>query len=506
MASLSLRAAACRQVAHELLRQFERLRQVAAHAGLFLFNYFNVSEFGYMPKWPPPPCRATKEEDLWKDPNDYLFGKLRSGLWMPKGHPVGDETFIMDPGDPVWRDFLLEQAQRHLDRLPDTDGLAIDRMDLVRHYNPQADDGITWMNGRPARAFYFSWQQLMAKLGAMMHNADKAIILNNHTKRLDLMRDADGIYCEFGYSGTSLNASSLLCVRKPLMLWTDGPMALEPEPDAYFQRHLYLGGYPTAPYPGNNHCIKPGNNRADKFYLDYGPLLDAMRGKKWVLLPHVIEVADQKARANLFSVPGGYVIPVTFGGKDKNADIVLSGLPTLPGQDGFRVEVIHPGQEQWSTMATISASAGQIKLRVPLERGCAMVKLAHVWIDPKTTWFHSTANAQIGTTIAKGEIRYTLDGTQPTTKSLDGGNHLQLSLGENTTVHAAIFAAGKRVGDVVTSEFVRLPLTIGRASGAFHAPYGPLDTGAGRAGGAFHAPYGLELWRSGPAAPCRASQ
>ena len=44
------------------------------------------------------------------------------------------------------------------------------------------------------------------------------------------------------------------------------------------------------------------------------------------------------------------------------------------------------------------------------------------------------------------------------------------SLGENTTVHAAIFAAGKRVGDVVTSEFVRLPLTIGRASGAFRAP------------------------------------
>ena len=141
--------------------------------------------------------------------NDFLYGKLRSGLWMPKGHPVGELTFIMDPGDPVWRDFLLEQAQRHLDRLPDTDGLAIDRMDLIRLYNPQADDGITWINGKPARAFYFSWQQLMAKLGAMMHQAGKAIIVNNHTKRLDLLRDADGIYCEFGYAGTSLNTSAL---------------------------------------------------------------------------------------------------------------------------------------------------------------------------------------------------------------------------------------------------------------------------------------------------------
>ncbi len=288
---------------------------------------------------------------------------------MPKGHPVGETTFIMDPGDPVWRAFLLEQAQRHLDRLPDTDGLAIDRMDLIRLYNPQADDGITWINGKPARAFYFSWQQLMAKLGAMMHQAGKAIIVNNHTKRLDLLRYADGIYCEFGYAGTSLNTSALLCVRKPLMLWTDGPVVLRPEPDAYFQRHLYLGGYPTAPYPGNNHCIQPGNAWAEKYYLDYGPLLDALRGKKWVLLPHVIEVVGEKARANLFATPGGYVIPVVFGGKERSVDIVLRGLPVLPGQDGFRAEVIHPGEEQWSTLAAASDSAGQMKINVPLERG-----------------------------------------------------------------------------------------------------------------------------------------
>ena len=34
-----------------------------------------------------------------------------------------------------------------------------------------------------------------------------------------------------------------------------------------------------------------------------------MRGKKWVLLPHVVEVADKAAAVNLFEVPGGYVIP-----------------------------------------------------------------------------------------------------------------------------------------------------------------------------------------------------
>ena len=57
-----------------------------------------------------------------------------------------------------------------------------------------------------------------------------------------------------------------------------------------------------------------------------------MRGKKWVLLPHAVEVADQKARANLFAVPGGYVMPVVFGGKAKSVEVVLRGLPRLPGQ------------------------------------------------------------------------------------------------------------------------------------------------------------------------------
>ena len=185
----------------------------------------------------------------------------------------------------------------------------------------------------------------------MMHDADKAIVVNNHTKRLDLLRDVDGIYCEFGYAGTALNTSALLCVRKPLMLWTDGPSALDPDPDAYFQRHLYLGGYPTAPYPGNNHCIKPGNARAEQYYLDYGPLLDAMRGKKWVLLPHAVEVAGERARANLFAVPGGYMVPVVFGGREKSVELVLRDLPRLPAQNGFRVEVIHPGEDRWTRSA-----------------------------------------------------------------------------------------------------------------------------------------------------------
>ncbi len=73
----------------------------------------------------------------------------------------------------------------------------------------------------------------------------------------------------------------------------------------------------------------------------------------------------------------------------------------------------------------------------------------------------------MGTTIAGGEIRYTLDGAEPTAESLGGGYVLQFPLDRTATVRAAVFAGGRRVGEVMTAEFVRLP--------AIHGPGRPKD-------------------------------
>jgi hypothetical protein len=270
---------------------------------------------------------------------------------------------------------MLEQAQRHLDRLPDSAGICIDRMDWLRRYNLRADDGVSWLDGKPARSLYMSWHELMSKLGPMMHRAQKVIFGNNQTKRLELLRHLDGVYCEFGHLGPALNASAILALRKPLMCWTPEPDTLRPDPDAYFQRHLHLGAYPTAPYPGNHHCIHP-NSWADKYYLDYGPLLDAIRGKKWVLRPHVVEVVEQKARANLFEVPGGYALPVTFGGQASAATVVVKGLPRRGGQNRFRIEVIHPGESTSTSLSAVD-DGQQLRIEAPLRRGCAMLKLLY---------------------------------------------------------------------------------------------------------------------------------
>jgi hypothetical protein len=101
--------------------------------------------------------------------------------------------------------------------------------------------------------------------------------------------------------------------------------------------------------------------------------MDAMRGKKWVLAPHCVEVTEGAAKANLFHVPGGYAMPVCFGGKAEFAEVILRNVPDL---DNLNCSVIHPGIE--TTVAPkvlLNDKGGPLILRVPLRQGCAMVTL-----------------------------------------------------------------------------------------------------------------------------------
>jgi hypothetical protein len=216
----------------------------------------------------------------------------------------------------------------------------------------------------------------MAKLGPEMHKAGKVIFINDCIPRLEMLRQVDGIYAEWTWEGMDAywNYSALLGLRKPVMAWTpdDTFDKKKEKPDDYLQRCLYLGVYPTAPYPLNNHCLRP-SEVADAAYLDYGPLLDAMRGKKWVLEPHCVEVQDDAAKANLFETPQGYAIPVAFGGEAEIAKVVLRGLKGI--SDYTRVEALHPGVEK-SISVVVERSGDTFVLTVPLHRGCAMVRVA----------------------------------------------------------------------------------------------------------------------------------
>lgn len=343
--------------------------------GFYVLNYFNVTEFGNYITFPPPPRKAKDDIDLWKDPDDFLHYAIGDGILLnPEAKPYFSwhKCVAMDPGEPTYQNFLLEQAKRHIEKLPRSSGICIDRMDWLTFYNTHRDDGLAWYNNAPARSLITSWHDIISKLGPMMHNAEKVIFCNPHYRRLDLLRQIDGVYDEFGQYGFSMNLCAFLTVRKPLIGWTIDVPEIRDNPDTYFQRHLYMGAFLTAPVPGNDHTILP-DAEIEKHYLAYGPLLNAMQGRKWLLLPHVVKAMDKGVKVNLFEVPYGYVLPVTFAADRSNTTVIIRGL-TKNGKNKFRIEALHPNTKT-PIKVSVEAEADTLKLNVPLIRGCAMVKL-----------------------------------------------------------------------------------------------------------------------------------
>jgi hypothetical protein len=360
--------------------------------GFHVLSYFNVTEFGARMKYPLEQVKTTNEQELWKSANDFLAVKLNGALLhVPQGVPQeklgfysktqkGGEYFtwedgiVTDCGEPVYRSFLLDQAQKHINLIPSSDGICIDRLDWLRMYNEERDDGISWYIDRPARSLVTSWKSLMKDLGPLMHNGNKVIFVNNHDKRLDFLKNTDGIFDEFTYAGVPLNLTAFLCINKPALGWTADSSPIKSEgADNFFQKYLYLGVYPMAPFPGNDHSIRP-DEWTDRQYLDYGPLLALMKGKKWVLEPHCIEVTDKMAKANLFKVPDGYVVPVVFG---KQAKLVIVKVRNVPGLKNALCKAVYPGSEEEIALKS-EENPESLTIQVPLVRGCAMVKIENV--------------------------------------------------------------------------------------------------------------------------------
>jgi hypothetical protein len=341
-------------------------------SGFSVLSYFNVTEFGknMNNKGQREPVRTADDPELWKDPAGFVKFTMPEAVVDPK-ITTSYAAYIMDPAEPKYRAFLLEQAKRNCDMLPDTDGICIDRADWLRVSNRHADDGVSWLDGKPARSLFRSWISLMDEMGPLMHARDKVIFANLMTVRLELCKEIDAIYTEYGQVGNALNTAAFLGLRKPAICWTQGGTPNEPNPDAFMQRHLHMGCFPTAPYPHNNHCLNPGA-KVERLYSEYGKLLDSLRGKKWVLAPNCVTTTAPGAKVNLFEVPGGHALPVTFAGDAKEAVVRVKNIPGLAK---LRVTALHPGVEKPVEVSSVIKD-GVLELRVPIVRGCAMVLLA----------------------------------------------------------------------------------------------------------------------------------
>ena len=359
--------------------------------GFYVLNYFNVTEFGAKVIYPPTSAMINKPDDglLWKDCNDILYSKFEKGILPMPEKSIKDPKFkdakvpvpyytwengiAMDCGDSTYSGFLLGQARRHVQEIPNSFGICIDRFDWFRMFNERGDDGISWFEGKPVRSLVSSWKKLSPKLSSIMHGANKVIFANNHYKRIDLLSDVDGLFDEFTYCGNALNLTAFMCIDKTALGWTDNAETVRKEGgDSFFQKYLYMGVFPMCPFPNNDHSITQAPD-VDKLYLDYGPLMKLMRGREWVLNTHVVNAKDQMARVNIFKIKGGYSIPVVYARKD-SIEVYLTDLTEL--KDQLSCQAWHPGSEN-PVDVKYKTDGKTITLTVPVKRGCAMVYLGN---------------------------------------------------------------------------------------------------------------------------------
>eukprot|EP00041_Stephanoeca_diplocostata_P027866 m.777446 g.777446 ORF g.777446 m.777446 type:complete len:964 (-) comp23264_c0_seq2:304-3195(-) len=286
-------------------------------AGFKSLSYFDIGNWGTQTKLPAPnkpPLTCGTRTNGKGAPcptpaggNQYLQDVLRPALlqhgwslargsWQTyQSDWVG--TTDMDPAEEVFADLLSEQAQRHVQRLPSFQGIAIDRLDYSEFFNTDRDDNVSWVptnkgvvagSGpyRKARSLRFSYRSMFERLHQTFHVAppagqEKVMLMNcNSLCRIDLLPAFDGTFSE----GAALNGVAWTGLQNPTILWTYGLSNKSAhELDAFFQQHLAMNVYPMAPMPKNDHSIDPGDAFVEAMYVTYAPLFTAMVGSRWIL-------------------------------------------------------------------------------------------------------------------------------------------------------------------------------------------------------------------------------
>ena len=361
------------------LREYsERFKQNGFHT----LSYFNVTEFGNKIIYPYQK-NYSNDEDYWKSANDFLYNKLSSAMLRPQkimpdfdSRPIfsnWEDCVAMDPADSAYQNLLLQQAKLHIEKISASSGICIDRLDWLRYYNGGAADGVSFANGNKTRSLILSWNDIMAKLDPMMHQNNKVIFCNPLYRRIDLLKEVDGIYDEFGNNPQSLNLCAQMAMFKPIIAWTISINDFKPNPDAYFQQHLYMGAFLTVPFPGNDHTINP-DPAIENFYLDYGSMLNAIKGRQWILTPNVITVKDDSAKANIFKMNDKIIIPVIHGLQNSIVNLILKLPYQLLKKDKLLIKVLYPGETNWAKIGKYKF-ATEINLPVKLKRGCALISL-----------------------------------------------------------------------------------------------------------------------------------
>ena len=90
--------------------------------------------------------------------------------------------------------------------------------------------------------------------------------------------------------------------------------------------------------------------------MNYGPLFRAIRGRRWFLAAHAVQVTKGEAQANVFLTRNGIGVPIVLGAPFSLVSITIRGLE-WPANKTV-VTVLRPGGSGKGEKVAGSVSAG----------------------------------------------------------------------------------------------------------------------------------------------------
>lgn len=383
------------------------------------FTYTNLFEFGWY-SCPTCPaggwdCSAFSLQDVAADTagrsvaevnqtlacySKYLIDKLNisenqlvnpatRAPYVPPGC-VGFSS-VYDPGAEPYRSHLLEMLRTIMSHLANySGGIVMDRWDFAGLTNPRADDGVTAYirppsvsKALPLQSTTMSLLRVMENISAIVHTQHRrAISINDHTYRVDLLKHVDHAGDEHGAFPARIHANGLAFMSKPFSLGHPP------------QELLYWGGFPA----WSSTPARWGDGKAPfgETAIDYAEMFAQLAGKRWAGEAHAVKVVDGgPAQANLFViepksptsqtsvVSSGAaademtlirVLVIVLGPARGNVTVALRGAVEYESVTYFHPgsitgKLTPPPNDQNTTTLTVPLSHGD-------PTGCAVVRLA----------------------------------------------------------------------------------------------------------------------------------
>ena len=314
----------------------------------------------------------------------YECGSARCGL------------AIVDPGEPAYKRFIVEQHHKQVVETPMMVGVALDEQQFLGQMNMRRDDGVGWHDGKPCASILRSFINVSAAVaGEALHPAGKGLLINTHVYRLDMFQNVDGILDEYGDHPAKMLTNGILGLAKPVLAWDHCGGTVKSQRDAkscatdgstfdeFLAQHLYLGTQPMGPFVNQSHGVLPSTAHLQMFE-DWGPLFKAIRGKQWLLTPHAATVRSPRAtiarpKVNVFAVGASTVaVAVVAGGEATDAMIELAPLRGASWTSA-KATVLLPGVGSSRALPPVnSLASGGATLLVPLVRGAALCLFKHL--------------------------------------------------------------------------------------------------------------------------------